>query len=70
MEWLGGLGAAAVGALITGIFLIVQQRWADKREDARRADEAAERERERNHQLEIMKMERAYALKDAWREDR
>lgn len=58
--WLAVVGAVGVGTVlssaITAGSLMLQNRWNAEREDKRRADDALERQRDRDHQIEELRV--------------
>jgi hypothetical protein len=81
MEWWQTMLIAAVPAAVTAVSVLWTSARAQRREDARRAQESAEREAERSHQRrlaasghehEIRKaeLEHGHGLRTGWRDER
>jgi hypothetical protein len=70
MTWQQTLVVALIPSAITAISLIVQQLITNGREAERLRHEERERQKEREHALDLAAKQRSYAVTDAWREDR
>lgn len=72
--WLAVFGAIGVGAivnaLITALSLIYQNKRNGEREDRRRAEDATERQRDREAEANARAVERRQVLDDHWRDER
>lgn len=70
VEWWQTLLVAAVAPAVTAVALVWQNRENNKRDDRRRADDAAERERERQASAAREANARRHSIRDHWREER
>lgn len=70
MSWLQTLLIASVPSLITAVALTWQNRQNNVRDEARRKDDANERDKDRQHSTRQAEQLRREALGDHWREER
>lgn len=69
-DWLKAVPDVAWAAIVTGVFLTVQNILNNRREDRRKALEAVDRQADRELQLQLAEQARADARSEAWREER
>lgn len=70
MAWWGAVIEGFVPAAVAAGALLFQSHRTERREDRRRKEDAGERDKERQHALQLADVARRQSVTDAWREDR